>query len=69
MSNTMDGGSRRGACRSKQEEPMNDYEREHNVFLRRHGAECAVLLRSDGAFPLSEPCLPILGSQAPSEPT
>ena len=44
---------------------MNDYEREHNAFLRRHGAECAVLLRSDGAFPLSEPCrLALFGSGA-----
>ena len=35
---------------------MNDYEREHNAILRRLGAECAVLLRSNGAFPLSQPC-------------
>ena len=35
---------------------MNDYEREHNALMRRYGAECSVLLRSDGAFPLSSPC-------------
>ncbi len=44
---------------------MNDYEREHNAFLRQHGAECAVLLRSDGAFPLDGPCrLALFGSGA-----
>ncbi len=44
---------------------MNDYEREHNEFLRRFGAECAVLLRSDGAFPLEAPCaLALYGSGA-----
>ncbi|MBQ3276889.1 MAG: glycoside hydrolase family 3 C-terminal domain-containing protein [Oscillospiraceae bacterium] len=35
---------------------MNDYEREHKEILRRFGAECAVLLKSDGAFPLDAPC-------------
>ena len=35
---------------------MNDYEKEHNAALRRLGAECAVLLKSDGSFPLSAPC-------------
>ena len=44
---------------------MNEYEREHNAFLRQHGAECAVLLRSDGAFPLDGPCrLALFGSGA-----
>ena len=44
---------------------MNDYEREHNAILRRSGAECAVLLKSNGAFPLSEPCeLALYGSGA-----
>ncbi len=44
---------------------MNDYEREHNAFLRRFGAECAVLLKSDGAFPLAGPCrLALFGSGA-----
>ncbi|MCR5664140.1 MAG: glycoside hydrolase family 3 C-terminal domain-containing protein [Oscillospiraceae bacterium] len=44
---------------------MNDYEREHNAILRRLGAECAVLLRSDGAFPLEKPCrLALFGSGA-----
>ncbi len=44
---------------------MNDYEKEHGEFLRRFGAECAVLLRSDGAFPLAETCqLALYGSGA-----
>ena len=44
---------------------MNDYEREHNALMRRYGAECAVLLRTDGRFPLSSPCeLALYGSGA-----
>ena len=44
---------------------MNDYEREHSAAMRRFGAECAVLLRSDGAFPLDAPCeLALCGSGA-----
>ncbi len=44
---------------------MNDYEREHNELLRRLGAECAVLLKSNGAFPLEAPCaLALYGSGA-----
>ena len=44
---------------------MNDYEREHSEFLRRFGAECAVLLKTDGAFPLEAPCqLALYGSGA-----
>ena len=44
---------------------MNDYEREHNEILRRLGAECAVLLKTDGAFPLNAPCeLALYGSGA-----
>ena len=44
---------------------MNDYEREHSEILRRFGAECTVLLRSDGAFPLEAPCrLGLYGSGA-----
>ena len=44
---------------------MNDYEREHNEIMRRFGAECAVLLKSDGSFPLSGPCdLALFGSGA-----
>ena len=44
---------------------MNDYEREHNEIMRRFGAECAVLLKSDGSFPLSGPCkLALCGSGA-----
>ena len=44
---------------------MNDYEREHNAILRRLGAECAVLLRSNGAFPLNGPCeIALFGSGA-----
>lgn len=34
---------------------MNDYEKEHAAFVRSHGAECTVLLRSDGSFPLEKP--------------
>ena len=34
---------------------MNEYERKHAELLRRYGAECAVLLKSNGAFPLSAP--------------
>ena len=44
---------------------MNDYEREHSAISRRLGAECAVLLKSDGSFPLSAPCeLALYGSGA-----
>ena len=44
---------------------MNEYERVHNEALRRLGAECPVLLRSDGAFPLSGPCtIALYGSGA-----
>ena len=44
---------------------MNDYEREHNEILRRFGAECAVLLKTDGSFPLNAPCaLALYGSGA-----
>ena len=44
---------------------MNEYERKHNAVLRRFGAECAVLLKSNGAFPLSGPCkLALYGSGA-----
>ena len=34
---------------------MNNYERAHASAVRHFGAECAVLLQSDGAFPLREP--------------
>ena len=44
---------------------MNRYEREHNEILRSFGAECAVLLKTDGAFPLRAPCtLALYGSGA-----
>ncbi len=44
---------------------MNGYEREHNELLRRLGAECTVLLKSNGAFPLEAPCaLALYGSGA-----
>ena len=44
---------------------MNDYEREHNAVLRRSGAECAVLLKTDGRFPLDKPCkIALYGSGA-----
>ncbi len=34
---------------------MNDYEVKNNAFLREHGAECTVLLKKDGKFPLEKP--------------
>ncbi len=44
---------------------MSDYEKEHSAFLRRFGGECAVLLKTDGAFPLDAPCdLALYGSGA-----
>lgn len=44
---------------------MNDYEIKHGELMRRFGAECAVLLKSDGAFPLEAPCrLALYGSGA-----
>ena len=44
---------------------MNGYEKEHNRILRRFGAECTVLLKTDGAFPLDHPCeLALYGSGA-----
>lgn len=33
---------------------INDYEIKHNEYLRTNGAECTVLLKKDGRFPLSE---------------
>ena len=35
---------------------MNDYEREHIAALRPYLADCCVLLKKNGAFPLSGPC-------------
>ncbi len=44
---------------------MNEYEREHSEILRRFGAECTVLLKTDGSFPLDAPCaLALFGSGA-----
>ena len=44
---------------------MNEYEIKHNEILRRFGAECAVLLKSDGSFPLNATCkLALYGSGA-----
>ena len=31
---------------------LNDYEIGHNTYLRENGAECTVLLKKDGNFPL-----------------
>ena len=46
-------------------EKLYDYEIKHNELLRSFGAECAVLLKSDGAFPLDGPCrLALYGSGA-----
>ena len=42
-----------------------DYEREHLKRLRAGLAECTVLLKSDGSFPLKEPAeLALYGSGA-----
>lgn len=35
---------------------MNDYEKEHLETLRQYLAECTVLLKKDGSFPLESPC-------------
>lgn len=35
---------------------MNDYEKKHLDYLRGHLAECTVLLKSNGDFPLTDPC-------------
>ena len=44
---------------------MHDYERAHNAIMRGLGAECAVLLKANGAFPLDGPCrLALFGSGA-----
>ena len=44
---------------------MNQYEIEHNQIVRELGAECTVLLKTDGAFPLDKPCkLALYGSGA-----
>lgn len=34
---------------------LNDYEIKHNDYLRENGAECTVLLKKDGNFPLGGP--------------
>ena len=33
---------------------LNDYEIKHNAYLRENGAECTVLLKKDGNFPLKK---------------
>ena len=44
---------------------MYEYEKQHNEIMRSLGAECAVLLKSDGAFRLDEPGeLALYGSSA-----
>ena len=35
---------------------MFDYEKEHQSLVRAHLAECTVLLKKDGSFPLNAPC-------------
>ena len=32
---------------------LNEYERNHNRILRKLGAECTVLLKKDGNFPIA----------------
>lgn len=34
---------------------LNDYEQKHSAFVRENGAECTVLLKKDGVFPLKQP--------------
>ncbi len=34
---------------------LYDYERKHSAFIRENGAECTVLLKKDGKFPLKAP--------------
>ncbi len=44
---------------------LQEYEREHLACLRGHLAECTVLLKTDGSFPLEAPCrLALYGSGA-----
>ena len=44
---------------------MNEYEIRHSEIIRKYGAECTVLLKTDGAFPLDAPCaLALYGSGA-----
>lgn len=44
---------------------MLDYEKKHLRRLRRNLAECTVLLKKDGSFPLEGPCpLALYGSGA-----
>ena len=44
---------------------LQQYEREHALILRRLGAECAVLLKCNGDFPLAAPCpIALFGSGA-----
>lgn len=31
---------------------LNDYEEKHSRYIRENGAECTVLLKCDGSFPL-----------------
>ena len=33
---------------------LNEYEIRHNAYLRENGAECTVLLKKDGNFPLKK---------------
>ena len=35
---------------------LYEYERKHLELLREHLAECTVLLKTNGAFPLDRPC-------------
>ena len=35
---------------------LNDYEAKHLEIIRKYIAECTVLLKSNGDFPISEPC-------------
>ena len=35
---------------------MNQFEQDHLTYVLENAAECTVLLKSDGSFPLYSPC-------------
>ena len=35
---------------------MQKYEKEHRALVLKNAAECTVLLKTDGKFPLDKPC-------------
>ena len=51
-----DGGERQPAAAPAKSGELLDYERDHLARIRAGLAECMVLLRKDGSFPLGSPC-------------